>query len=161
MNEDRKFDGVLNEENRNVISDEIPVAFLRINLNGESAYVACEVDGTLASGNGREADESRRALALALEYVRACDVGQRIGDFEEAMRAVTAGMNDALGDSLVVEMEEFLAQMEVFEKRWAAMTGAQRVLIVRDRNALLGCERGYVGARNLMGFATSALRRIV
>jgi hypothetical protein len=39
-------------------------------------------------------------------------------------------VDDALGDALVVEVEDLLAQDEVFEQRRAALAGLQRVLVV-------------------------------
>ena len=49
-------------------------------------------------------------------------------------------MHDALGDALVVEVGDLLAKDEVLEQRRAAQARLQRVLIVRDRDALVGRE---------------------
>jgi len=65
-----KLDGVLDEEDRDVVADEVPVAFLRIELDGKAANVAREVEGALVAGDGGKADESRRLLAGALENIR-------------------------------------------------------------------------------------------
>ncbi len=35
MNEIRKLDGVLNEEHRDIIADDVPVSFVRIQLDGD------------------------------------------------------------------------------------------------------------------------------
>ena len=50
-------------------------------------------------------------------------------------------MDNPLGDALVVEVGDFLAKDEVLEERRAAEARLQRVLIVRDRNALVGRQR--------------------
>ena len=50
-------------------------------------------------------------------------------------------MHDALGDALVVEVRDLLAQDEVLEQRRAAQPGLQRVLVVGDRHALVGRQR--------------------
>ena len=42
-------------------------------------------------------------------------------------------MDDALGDALVVEVGDLLAQDEVFEQRRAARAGLELVLVVGDR----------------------------
>ena len=68
--------------------------------------------------------------------------GERLVVLEEAVRAVAAGMNDALGDSLVVEMEDLLAEMEVFEQRRPARPDLERILVVGDRPALRGGQHG-------------------
>ena len=50
-------------------------------------------------------------------------------------------MHDALGNALVVEMRDLFAQDEIFEQRRPAQPGFQRVLVVRDRHALVGGQR--------------------
>ena len=64
-----KLDGVLNEEHRDVVADEIPVALLGVELHGEAADVARQIGRSFAAGHGREAHERRRALAGSLEQV--------------------------------------------------------------------------------------------
>ena len=49
-------------------------------------------------------------------------------------------MHDSLGDAFVVEVGNLLAKNEVFEESRAAQPCLQRVLIIRDRNALIGGE---------------------
>jgi hypothetical protein len=47
-------------------------------------------------------------------------VGQRLVALEEAVRARAARVHDALGNALVVEVRDLLAQDEVFQQRRAA-----------------------------------------
>jgi hypothetical protein len=49
-------------------------------------------------------------------------------------------VDDALGDALVVEVGNLLAKDEVFEAG-PTLIGLERVLVVRDRDALLGRHR--------------------
>jgi hypothetical protein len=60
-----ELDRVLDEEHRDVVADEVPVALLGVELDGEAADVAGEVERALAAGDGREADETLGALAGA------------------------------------------------------------------------------------------------
>jgi hypothetical protein len=60
MNQVRKFDRVLNEENRDVVSDQIPVALLGVHLHGETAHVACGIGRAARAGHGGKANENRR-----------------------------------------------------------------------------------------------------
>ena len=57
-----ELDRVLDEEDRDVVADEVPVALLGVELDREAADVAGQVGRALAAGDGREADERRRAL---------------------------------------------------------------------------------------------------
>ena len=40
MNEVGKFDGILNEKDRDIIADQIPIALFRVKLDGEAANIA-------------------------------------------------------------------------------------------------------------------------
>ena len=65
---------------------------------------------------------------------------QRLVALEVAVRAGAARVHDALGNALVIEVRDLLAQDEVFEQRRAAQARLQRVLVVGDRHALVGGE---------------------
>src|ERR1700759_166577 len=69
VNQIRKLDRILNEENRDIITHDIPVSFLGIKLDREAANVSRKVGRTLAAGDGREPHKCRRALAGSLEEV--------------------------------------------------------------------------------------------
>ena len=66
--------------------------------------------------------------------------GQRLVALEVAVRAGAARVHDALGNALVIEVRDLLAQDEIFEQRGPAQAGLQRVLVVGDRHALVGGE---------------------
>jgi hypothetical protein len=50
-------------------------------------------------------------------------------------------MHDALGNALVIEMRDLLAQDEVFEQGRSPQSGLQRVLVVADAHALVRRQR--------------------
>ena len=76
------------------------------------------------------------AAAGALEEVRPRQVGEGLVVLEEAVGAEAAGVHDALGDPLVVEVEDLLAEVEVLQQRRAAGAVAERVLVVGGRDPL-------------------------
>ncbi len=51
---------VLDEEDRDVVADQVEVAFLGVELHREAAHVARQVDRAGAAGHGREAHEHPR-----------------------------------------------------------------------------------------------------
>ncbi len=57
-------------------------------------------------------------------------------------------MNDTLRNTLVVKVGDLLPQDKIFQQRWAAATGAQRILIVSNAHA-----PGWWSAENLPPFA--------
>ena len=157
VDEVRKLDGVLNEEDGDVVADEVPVAFLGVELHCKATNVAREVERSLASRDGREADEGFCLLANALEDVGARNVGQRFRQLEKAVRTVAAGMHDPLRDALMIEVEDLLAEVEVLDESRATSALPQGVLIVCNWDALLRSERrdlGVIGC--LMSFAAGA-----
>ena len=136
-----ELDRVLDEEDRHVVADEVEVALVRVELHGEAAHVAREVGRAARAGDGREAHEDRRLRAGSSRNERLGQLRQRLVDLEEAVGAGAAGMDDALGDALVVEVGDLLAKMEVLEQRRPAVAGLEGVLVIVDRQALVGGER--------------------
>jgi hypothetical protein len=155
MNHVRKLDGVLDEEHRNVVADDVPVAFLGIELDGKAAHVARQVRRALAAGNRGEPHEGRRFLAGALEQIGAGVFRLRLVVFEEAMCAVAAGVDDALRDPLMVEMENLLPEMKILDQGRTARTDLERILVIRDRTALGGGQHRDIATGGLMKFAPS------
>src|SRR5450759_3300359 len=62
------FDGILNEENRDVVADQVPVAFLSVKLDGKSPYVTRGIDRTRAACDGRYTCKHGSLLAYLGEY---------------------------------------------------------------------------------------------
>ena len=77
------------------------------------------------------------------------------------MRAIAAGVHHALGNALVVEVEDLLAEMEVLERRRSTRADLQRVLIVGDRPALGGRQDGHVAFGDLMQLAAFAAHELL
>jgi hypothetical protein len=57
-------------------------------------------------------------------------------------------MDHTLGNTLVVEVKDLLAEMKVVDERWTAGADAQRVLVVGDGAAL---RRGQ-GVVSVLGY---------
>ena len=115
--------------------------FVGVELHREAADVPGRVGRAALAEHGREADEDRCLLADLAKERRARELGDGLGALEEAVRRRAARVDDPLGDALVVEVGDLLAKDEVLEERRATQAGLQRVLIVRDGDALIGRER--------------------
>ena len=153
MDQVGELDRVLDEEDGDVVADEIPVAFLGVELHREAAHVAGQVGGALVARHGGEAHEDRHLLARPLEQVRRGDVGQGFRRLEIAMDAEAACMHHPLRDALMVEVEDLLTEVEILQQRGSARPDLQRVLVVGNRNALLRRQGLDTIARDLMGLA--------
>src|SRR5512141_174634 len=137
MDEVGEFDGILDEENRDVVPDQVPVAFLGVKLDGKSAHVARGVHRTRAARDGGYASEDRGLLPHFAEYLGGSVLFQRVGQLEESMDARRSSVNDALRNALVIEVRDLFANDKIFEQRRPMRTGLKRVLIVGKRNALV------------------------
>jgi hypothetical protein len=133
----RKLHRILDEEHRDVVADEIPVAFVRIELDGEPAHVTRRVGGTALAGHRRKAHEHRRALAGLGKDRCPRQLCQRFVALEEAVGARAPGMHDALGNALMVEVRDLFPEDEIFQQRGSAQAGLERVLVVRNRHTLI------------------------
>ena len=151
-----ELDGVLDEEHRDVVADQVPVALFGVELHGEAPHVARRVDRSGPAGHGREPHEHRGLLADLGEHFGGGVLRERLGELEEAVHAGGARVHDTFGNALVVEVRDLVAQDEVFEQGGSPRVGAQRVLIVRQRDTLVCGQHGAVGARALMQLSARA-----
>ena len=131
---------VLHEEHRQAGADQVVVALLRVELDGEAAHVAHRVGRALRARHVGEAHEHRRALRRVLQEVGAGELRHRFVDLEVAVRAGAAREHDALGNALLAEVRKLLAQDEVFQQGRSARPGGERMVVVRDLHALVGGE---------------------
>src|SRR5439155_10157887 len=105
MDEVGELDRILNEENRDIVADEIPVAFLRVEFDRKTTHIARKVRRSLVSGYGREPHKHGRFFAGPLKNVGLGDFGQRFVSLKETVSPVAAGMDHPFRDPLVIEME--------------------------------------------------------
>jgi hypothetical protein len=66
----RELDGILDEEDWSVVANHVVVAFLRVELYGESTRVTVAVIGTTFSSNSRKSQEKWSLLSNLVEESR-------------------------------------------------------------------------------------------
>ena len=141
MDQVRELNGILDEEDRDVVAHQIPVSFLGVELGGKTSDVSGQVGGPFVARHRREADEDGGALPSPLKQVCSCQLVQRFVVLEESMSAVATGVDYSFWNAFVIEVEDLLSEVEVLEKSGPALTCPQRVLVVGHDHTLLGCER--------------------
>src|ERR1035437_1354623 len=156
MDEVGKFDGILDEENRDVVADQVPVAFLGVKLDGKPAYVTRGIDRTRAACDGRYAGKNGGLLAYLGEYPGGGVLLQRDGQLEESMRARRTRVYDTLGNTFVIEIVYFFAEDEILQQCRAARIGPERVLIIGKCEALVRGERGMLSTSDLVQLAAGS-----
>lgn len=92
---------------------------------------------------------------------RTADGSQFAVTFEVPVGPVSACVNNALRDALVVEVKDLFAEVEALEECRPTRTGSKSVLVVGDRNALLAREDRCVALRCLVCFTALVLNRRV
>ncbi|TCN48201.1 hypothetical protein EV641_118125 [Rhodococcus sp. SMB37] len=115
MDDVGELDGILNEKHRDVVSHKIENTFVGVELGCESASVAHRVGGATRTEHRREAHEDRGLHALG-EEPGTGEARRGAVPAEHSVRCSTARMNDALGDSLVIEVRDLLTEMMVLQQ---------------------------------------------
>lgn len=143
-----ELDRVLDEEDGRVVADEVVVAVLGVELDGESARVTPGVGGAaLLAGDGGEAHE-RLGPGAGLEQSGLRVAAHVVGDDQFAERTAALGVDDALRDTLTIELGELLDQVVVVQQDGACVPA------VRDSLSLAtGIPKLLVVARCVSGMA--------
>ena len=116
MDEVGKLDRVLDEKHRNVVSDNVPVALLCVELDREAAYIAREIGRSFIARQSRKADEGRRFFSGPLEESGLGNGRKRLLVLEVSMDSEATRMNDSLGNAFVIEVKDLLAKMKIFQQ---------------------------------------------
>ncbi|MND99015.1 hypothetical protein D3C80_913910 [compost metagenome] len=110
-----ELDGILDEKHRHVVADQVEIAFICIELDGKAPHISHRVARTAWALNRREADKNRGDLFRILQETGLGQLSVVAIALEEPMCPGTAGVHDALGDTLMVKVGDFLAHDEVFK----------------------------------------------
>lgn len=136
-----ELDGVLDEEDRDVVADQVEGAFLGVELRREPAGVTHRVRRAARAEDGGEPDEHGCLHVLREEGgTRHLACGSIA--LEDPVRGGSARVHHSFRDSLVVEMRDLLAQMVVLEKHRPSWSSLQRVIGVVEPCPLGGGEVG-------------------
>ena len=140
-----KFQRITQEEDRRVVAHQIPVSFLRIELQGKTTDVALGVGGTTLAGYRRDAGEEVCLLADRGENFGAGVLGDVVRDRKRPVGTGTFGMHPSFGDDFTIKMGEFFQEPDVLQQLWTPWPGSQDVLIVGDRTTRVGSEGFFLG----------------
>src|SRR5271168_4899029 len=102
MDEVGEFQGIADEEYRGVVADNVPIAFLGIEAQRETAHVALGIRGTTLAGDGGETQERFGLLADLRECRDAGVFADVVGDRQRPVGGRTLGMDGAFWNALAV-----------------------------------------------------------
>ena len=144
-----KLDGVLNEEHRDVVADEVPVTLFGIDLDGKAANVARQDRKNPCcrrrSKNERMLRSSRPLSGKGRRASRPKAIWSARSSHARRIRAHAPRARECARD----RNERSFRENEIFQKRRTAAPGLQRILVVRNRDALLR-RKINVGAGGLL-----------
>src|ERR1700693_5110963 len=133
----REAQRIPKEKDWSIVSDDVPISVLGVELKSKPADIALRIGGPAFSGDGRKACEARRLLPNLRENRCLgvfCDVVSR---GESSIRPPAFGMHPALGNDLAIKVCELLDQPDVLEQSRTTTTGCQNIGVVRYRST--GC----------------------
>jgi hypothetical protein len=120
----RELQRIAQEEDRRVVADHVPVAFLGIEFDGEAADVAFGVGRAALTGDGGEAGEHVGLLAHLGQELGAGVLRDVVGHREGAERARPFRMHPPLWNHLAVEMRQLLQKPHILHQQGAAGSGS-------------------------------------
>lgn len=136
-----ELDGVLDEEHRDVVTDQVEGAFLGVELRREATRVAHRVGRATRAEDRGEPDEHGCLHVLRQEGGTRHFARGSVA-LEDPVGGGASRMHHSFRDSLVVEMRDLLAQMVVLEKDRPSRSGLQRMVGVVEPCPLSGGEVG-------------------
>jgi hypothetical protein len=108
MNDIRKLHSILNEEDRNVIPDDIPIALLGIKFDSKSSHISNGIGASAGSENGGESEEDGCRARSISEHTGGGDICCAFVEFEGTESTYTSGMDNPFWDTLVVEFHNLV-----------------------------------------------------
>lgn len=139
-----------------IVADQIPIAVDGFELDGEAARIACGFRRFLAADHSGEADEHGRLDPGLCQHLRTRVLGRGLlADFsvrfEIAMSTGAAGMHDAFGNALAIEMRDLFDELIILERRRAALADGAQTLVVGDWMTLTSRQCSLFAMGKLLG----------
>ncbi len=123
MDEIRKFQRIADEEDRRVVTHDVPIAFLGIELHREAARITLGIRRAALTPYRGKAQEQGRLLANGLEQLGTGEVSYVCGHDKRAIGAGALGVHTTLRNDFAVEMGELFDQVEVIQQQRATRPG--------------------------------------
>jgi len=132
-----EFDGVSDEEDWQIVSDQIIVSVFGVEFYCKPSGIASRICGTSCTNNSREADEHRRLLLRVLKEFCASILCHTPVHLEVSVGTGTFSVNDALRDAFAVEVSEFFDQVYVLQQYGSTFANGEGILVVGDWDSLV------------------------
>src|SRR6185437_11797546 len=138
MDEILKFLRIADEENRRVVTDQIVVALLGVELEREAAGIADRVGRSGFLGDRGKPRQHGRAQAFFAQKISFAPGRHVFGNLEKAVSAAALGVNHAFRNPFAVELRHLLDQVMVLQQDRTVGAGGKGMFVARSRNACIG-----------------------
>jgi len=128
-----ELEWVTNEENGGVVAHQIPVAFVCVKFQGETADIAVGIGVSALSRSRGKAGKHRRDFADFAEKCCLCVWRNILGDGEFAVRTPAFGVHAAFGKNFSIQVCHFFKMPHILQQHRPAWTCCHAVGIVRYR----------------------------
>jgi hypothetical protein len=103
MDNIRELHGVLDEEDRDVVADDIPVALLGVEFDGKASNITDRVGAAAATEDCGKADEDRSLACLVSQNRGRGEIIRALEDSEGSEGTGTSGVDNSLWNPLMIE----------------------------------------------------------
>ncbi|MNN54352.1 hypothetical protein D3C81_1691650 [compost metagenome] len=130
MDKVRELERVTDEENRGVVTHDVPVAFLGVKLYRKATRITLGVCRTALATYGRKTQEGFSLLTNRVKQLGLGESSDVLGDCKGAIGSGALGVYTPLRDVLAIEVSELLDQVEIVEQQRAAGASRAGILVV-------------------------------
>src|SRR5258707_2542858 len=139
----REAERIAEEKDRSIVSDDVPIPVLGVELESKAADIALRIGCPAFPSDGRKAREHRRPLSNLRKDRRLGVLRDVVGRRESSIRPPAFGMHPTLGNDFAIKVCELLDQPDVLEQSRATTTGCQNICVIRYRRT--GCTSKAFG----------------
>lgn len=121
VNDIRELDSILDEEDGDVVSDNVPVALFCVELDCESTNITNSIGATTATKDCRETKEDWSGAGGVGQDTSRSDIFRAFKELEGAVCSSSSSVNYSFGNTFVIESVNLLTTGVVFEQGGASV----------------------------------------
>lgn len=160
VDENGEFGGVAKEEDRGVVEDPVPIAFIGVEFERKASWIPGRIRRPLFAADGGEASDTFGFLADCIEHIQrgrltvsislhhgwSIFVSHQITDImchlKLSIRSGPFGVHHPLRDSFTIKMGEEIDQMKVLQQQRPVLAQALSGFWIHDGTAIGGRIHG-------------------
>lgn len=150
----RKLDRFLDEKDRNIIADQIPNAFLRVELDSKASDIPDSIGTPFASLHSRETYKDGCLTGGIRQDVGSGKLLCAFIQLERSKRTRASGMDYTFWYAFMIETLNFFPRYLVFQQMGTSLTLTSKfepMIGIRNLGTEIGCELVAVGVDCVTG----------